>query len=96
MYQAPNPQYSPSLFSLITTKSISFSVLPFKGVLAPLSNLTGLRLMYSSKPILILRSKSLKNPKSGVCIEDGEIKDAFEMEVYDHLETKNENEFWEV
>lgn len=36
-----------------------------------------------------LRSKSIQNPKSGVCIEDGSIKDAFEeMEVYDHLETK--------
>ncbi|MCQ2820920.1 MAG: T-complex protein 1 subunit theta [archaeon] len=41
-----------------------------------------------NESLAALRSKSLKNPKSGVCIEDGEIKDAFEMEVYDHLETK--------
>ena len=42
-----------------------------------------------NETISSLRSKSLKNPKCGVCIEDGEIKDAFEdMQIYDHLDTK--------
>lgn len=42
-----------------------------------------------NEAITALRSKSLKNPKSGISIEDGEIKDAFEeLQVFDHMQTK--------
>ena len=35
-----------------------------------------------------LRSKNSKNPKMGINIINGDIEDAFRMEIYDHLETK--------
>ncbi|MCQ2915151.1 MAG: T-complex protein 1 subunit theta [Alphaproteobacteria bacterium] len=35
-----------------------------------------------------LRAKNNKNPNMGINIENGEIEDAFEIGVYDHLETK--------
>lgn len=41
-----------------------------------------------NEKLAALRAKSIKDPKMGVCITDGEIKDAFEMNVLDHLETK--------
>ena len=35
-----------------------------------------------------LRAKNSKNPNMGVNIKTGDIEDSFQMEIYDHLETK--------
>ena len=46
----PAPQYSPSVFSRTTTKSIERGVPAFRGESSPASSLTGRRFTYWSKP----------------------------------------------
>ncbi|OQC27438.1 MAG: hypothetical protein BWX71_01379 [Deltaproteobacteria bacterium ADurb.Bin072] len=62
---APFPQYSPSEFSLMTTKSISSDEVTFSGESRPARSLMGLRLMYWSKPCLMGSSSPLIDTWSG-------------------------------